>query len=31
MWGYFRAFFTSVAKKDTPALKPGSSPAPSTH
>jgi CDP-diacylglycerol--glycerol-3-phosphate 3-phosphatidyltransferase len=31
MWGYFREFFTSVVKKDTPALKAGSSPAPSTH
>jgi len=30
MWGYFRSFFTSVVKKDKPALKPSSSPAPST-
>ena len=28
MWGYFRAFFTKVVKKEKPALKPGSEPAP---
>jgi len=30
MWGYFRAFFTNVVKKDKPALKQSSSPATST-
>ena len=30
MWGYFRAFFSRVVKKDKPALKTSSSPAPST-
>ena len=30
MWGYFRAFFSGVVKKDKPALKTSSSPAPST-
>ena len=30
MWGYFRAFFTDVVRKEKPALKTTSSPEPST-
>src|SRR5499425_2020404 len=30
MWGYFRAFFTDVVRKEKPALKTSSSPEPST-
>ena len=27
MWGYFKSFFTTVVRKDKPAIKPGSEPA----